>query len=407
MIVGFNSDLFLRRPMTGIANYCFEMIQAQQALDPGFQYLGFTGIGWKPIDASDLARIAADHQKGPAGTTKTGPARALTGAGLEWLARSASRVPLARRLYRSARRRQFSATLNTAESQLDLFHAFNFQPHAGLTVPVLPVIYDLSFVRYPEAHPKERLQSLETLPDTIARAPLIQTISQFSKTEIVSVYGYPADRIFVAPPAAASTFRRLGGEVTTRDLAAFDVRIGSYFLAVGTLEPRKNLKTLITAYQQLSPDHRARCPLVVVGAKGWGALELPAHTDRLIDDGSLRFVGSVSGAALRSLYEGTTMLLFPSVYEGFGMPVVEALACGAAVAHSAKTSMDEISGEVARRIAATDIDAWSDVMRDAIGRIGEDDEPQRRLRVAQADGFSWSRSAALVLDAYRTITSSG
>jgi alpha-1,3-rhamnosyl/mannosyltransferase len=408
MIVGFNSDLFLRRPMTGIANYCFETIRAQQDIDKQVQYLGFTGVGWRTIDQDYLAGIADDHQKsGGGGAGQSAPLRKLSRTGLEWLAQTASRSRLARTIYRSARKRRFSSSLAGVDARLDLFHAFNFQPHAALTMPTLPVIYDLSFIRYPDSHPKERLRALETLPETIARAPLIQTISQFSKNEIIDVFGYPAERIFVAPPAAAAKFRILGDQQTRKDLAGFDLRLGSYFLAVGTLEPRKNIKTLITAYQQLAADDKARCPLVVVGGKGWGQLELPAGTDRLIQSGALRFVGSVSDAALRGLYEGAAMLLFPSVYEGFGMPVVEALACGTAVAHSSGTSMDEISGEMAVRVSAMDVQAWTEAMRQAISSAGRIDDRLQKARVDQAATFDWRRSAALALNAYRSICGTG
>jgi len=404
MKIGFNSDLFLRRPMTGIANYCFEMIRAQQLLDPIHEYVGFNGLGWKQVGPDQLAAVAEDHSKSDVGTNNSpGMGRRLSRMGIDLLSRAAARSHLARQIYRSARRNRFSSSLASSGHTLDLFHAFNFQPHGDLSVPTLPVIYDLSFIRYPEAHPKERLRMLETLPDTIAQAPLIQTISQFSKNEIIDVFGYPAHRIFVAAPAAAEKFRMLGDNVTKRDLVASDLKIRSYFLAVGTLEPRKNIKTLIAAYQELPASIREDFPLVVVGGKGWGQLDLPAGTDRLVQAGSLRFVGSVPDQALRSLYEGAAMLLVPSVYEGFGMPVVEALACGTAVAYSSETSMDEIGGNVAVRVSAMDVNAWTRTMSEAATQSETTDDKLRKARLVQAATFNWGRSAALVLDAYREI----
>ena len=403
MKVGFNSDLFMRRPMTGIANYCFEMLRAQLALDGTVDYLGFNGLSLGRVDTAYLSKVAHDHLKSPADIDAPSQVRARAGQGLEWMARTASRFSAARIVYRSLRKRSFGRSLARVADELDLFHAFNFLPHAAITVQTLPVVYDLSFVRFPESHPKERLQALKSLPQVIARAPMIQTISQFSKREIVSVYGCPDQRIFVAPPAASAVFRPLGDAITGPDIAAFDLTIGQYFLAVGTLEPRKNMKTLIAAYAQLSSAEQARCSLVIVGGKGWGQLELPAQTERLEQSGALRFVGGVSDASLRSLYEGARMLLFPSIYEGFGMPVVEALACGTAVAHSPGTSMDEIAGDLAVRVAATDVQAWTDLMRATIAQSREGHDVIGRARIAQAATFDWSRSAATVLDAYRTL----
>lgn len=388
--------------MTGIANYCFEMVRAQQQLDAAIDYLGFTGVGWRAVDTAYLEQVARDHQKTSTQTRATSNLlRATAGSGLERLARTAARFGPARKLYRSLRRSSFSRSMAQAGEHLDLFHAFNFQPHAAVTVPTLPVIYDLSFVRFPEAHPRERLQSLENLPETIARAPFVQTISEFSKREIIDVYGYAAEQIIVAPPAASAVFRPLGPAATSVDLQALGLSVDGYFLAVGTLEPRKNIKTLIAAFTRLSPDLQSRCPLVIVGAKGWGQLDLPTQTDRLAQSGALRFFGSVSDAELRSLYEGARLLLFPSIYEGFGMPVVEAMACGSAVAHSAETSMDEISGGLAARVAATDVDAWTDVMMRAAPRNAAPHDMERRRRMTQAATFSWRHSAAAVIDIYR------
>lgn len=406
MKVGFNSDLFMRHPMTGISNYCFEMVAAQQQLDSTVEYLGFTGVSWRKVDAAYLAQVASDHEKTTDSTPRPRLATTtLAGTGNRVLARIAARSGIARSVYRSLRKAQFGRSLARVKQPLDLFHAFNFQPHAEIAVPTLPVIYDLSFVRFPEAHPKERLQFLDSLHNTIARAPLIQTISQFSKREIINVYDYPAQRIFVAPPAASKIFRPLGTDRSAADLTPLGLKVGNYFLTVGTLEPRKNIKTLIAAFTRLSQREQAGAPLVIVGGKGWGQLELPAATHRLIQSGALRFLGSVSDATLRSLYEGARILLFPSIYEGFGMPVVEAMACGTAVAHSSGTSMDEISGGLAIRLAATDVDGWTEIMKKMIAEP-VDTQQQRWARTARAAEFDWRRSAALTLGAYRNLADS-
>jgi alpha-1,3-rhamnosyl/mannosyltransferase len=186
-------------------------------------------------------------------------------------------------------------------------------------------------------------------------------------------------------------------------LKAFDLTTGSYLLAVGTLEPRKNLKTLIIAYAQLSKHERQRTPLVIAGGSGWGDIGLPGETAALVQDGSLRFVGAVSDAQLRSLYEGAIALMFPSIYEGFGMPVVEAMSCGTPVVHSQDTSMDEITDGLALRLAALDIDGWSAAIRGAVADGRLTDGGERAALMKRARAFAWTISAERVRDAYSAL----
>src|SRR5258708_32313932 len=142
-------------------------------------------------------------------------------------------------------------------------------------------------------------------------------------------------------------------------------------------------------------------PLVIAGSAGWGDIHLPTESLRLLSEGSLRFLGMVPDARLRDLYEGAVALLFPSLYEGFGMPVVEALSCGTHVTHSAGTSMDEISADLGVRLPATDIEAWADAMRHAIDQTVAQTAPSaRQQRIARAQTFDWATSAARVRSAY-------
>lgn len=142
-------------------------------------------------------------------------------------------------------------------------------------------------------------------------------------------------------------------------------------------------------------------PLVIVGGAGWGDLALPSMTDQMISSGQLRFLKNVRNAELRGLYEGARLMLFPSVYEGFGMPVVEAFACGTAVAHSAETAMDEVSGTQGIRVAAMDVDGWTETMTDALTVDDRSNLAAREERINQARKFDWRGSAAIVEQAYQ------
>ena len=178
--------------------------------------------------------------------------------------------------------------------------------------------------------------------------------------------------------------------MTRSGLASLDLEPQRYLLAVGTLEPRKNLGTLVAAYGRLSQRERARMPLVIAGGAGWGDVGFPKQTSEFVREGSLRFLGMVPDARLRDLYEGAAALLFPSIYEGFGMPVVEAMSCGALVLHSTGTSMDEISADVGIRLPATDVTAWTEAMRRLIepAVAGQIEDPDRQRRIARRPGRS-------------------
>ena len=393
MIVGFDADMF-RGAMTGVAGYTFRTVVAVMELDASLEYMGFSWPSWRREDLSSFRRFeAVDRQ--PAPTTGL-VARVRSGA-----TSRLSKFDGARALHRYARARIFAASVKSRK--LDLFHAFNFRPLSDPGIPVLPVVYDLSAFRHPEFHPAERVRWLEPLGEFVAVAPLVQTISEFSKREIVDLLGYPAERIFVARPAAASLFAPQDDDATARELEPLGLRFGEFFLSVGTLEPRKNIRTLVAAYGRLPPAQRTRCPLVIVGGKGWGDLNLPPQADALQAEGSLRFLGGISNLQLRSLYEGARLFLMPSLYEGFGMPVVEAMACGAPVAYSAGTAMEEIAAGLGHAIPALDVDGWTETLRDVLATGGQADSAARVARIARAQEFSWEHSAACVVDAYRRL----
>lgn len=400
MLIGFESSI-LNRSMTGVANYTFNIVRCVMEIAPDLGFAGFRGFDWRKFDRAAVQEIARSQHK--LHDVELQQAASFARIKNLMLDRAAgwpgSRAAGA--IYREMRRGRFSASVR--KQPLDLFHAFNFRPLADPGVPTLPVIYDLSTFRHPEFHPPDRVRWLEPLRDLVERAPLVQTISDFSRREIADIFGYPLAKIFVAPPAAAPVFVPLGRDLTQSALDTLDLTYGEFFLVVGTHEPRKNIRTAVLAYERLPQAARARYPLVLAGGKGWGDLDLPAQTDGLVRGGSVRFVHGVADPKLRSLYEGARLLLAPSLYEGFGMPVVEALACGTPVAHSADTSMDEISGSMDRRVAALDVEGWTCALKDALESDDHADLARREARIARARQFDWRQSAEAVIDAYRRI----
>lgn len=397
MRIGVESDI-LHGPMTGIGNYCFHLLRRLLALEE-LDVWGFTGLSWQKLDPELFAALEIAHRKSRAPTERLSSRARATAATRSML----QNTEIARQLYRTIRAQRFRRLAPNAS--LSLFHAFRYLPPAELTAPVLPVVYDLSFERYAYFHPADRRRQLSGLPEIISSAQLVQTISEFSKREIVSLYGYPPDKVFVAPPAPAEIFAPLGRVVTSSGLSSQSLQYKRYFLSVGTLEPRKNLRTLIKAYSNLPPSQRSRFPLVIVGNPGWGELALPPETDHLVQRTELRFLSQTPDPLLRHLYEGATALVFPSIYEGFGMPVVEALACGTRVAHSCDSAMDEVTQGMAIRVPALDVDGWTEALRYYMANP-EETSFEAKERIARAQQFSWEASATSVRDAYRQISAS-
>ena len=293
----------LYRPMTGVANYTFNMVRASLEVDPALRFVGFGDFRSQRLDLATLNEIVTHKNQAD---QKSVHDRGFINSRLAVHAiHELKKIRyLARVMYRAVRKKHFS--WNTSRQRLDLFHAYNFRPLADPGVPILPVIYDLSTFRHPNLHPLERVTWLDGLVDVLASSPLVQTISEFSKREIVDVFAYPSERIFVAPPAAAPLFEPLGEDITARDLNVYDLHYANYILAVGTLEPRKNFRTLVAAYAQLTVAQRARCPLVVVGNAGWGEFEAPASCGSngrkwLIAFSTWRFLTAHCGACMKEL----------------------------------------------------------------------------------------------------------
>jgi alpha-1,3-rhamnosyl/mannosyltransferase len=160
------------------------------------------------------------------------------------------------------------------------------------------------------------------------------------------------ERIVVTRPGVDPFYRATDRTPDAAALAALDVAPGRFLLAVATLEPRKNLATLVAAYGGLPPPMQAAAPLLLVGQPGWGDLGFPPEAERLIAAGRLRLTGYLPKPSVRALYRATALFLYPSIYEGFGLPPAEALASGAPVAISADTAMEEAVGAAGIRLPA-------------------------------------------------------
>lgn len=378
----------LRPPLTGVGNYELYLIDALLRLEDAPEMIGFGKFGWTEVNREFLQRSFAAESN------------SFELHGRRSSVRNFARRLGAQRIYSIVRRAIFEASARRRD--FTLFHAFGYVPPGPVNRPIVPVVYDLSFIRFPETHPPERIRSLERLARYIELAPIIHTISNFSANEIADVFKIDRSRIVVIYPGVKPCFQVPREGRSNNLIARYGLTEGQYFLVVSTLEPRKNLRTLISAFMRVPQSVRNRMPLCIIGDAGWGNLALPADWKRLQQEGSLRILGYVSDIQLQQLYAASRAMLYPSIYEGFGMPIIEALACGTQVVCSDAASMPEAIGSVGRRISPLDVAAWTDEFMRLIENEDSADE-QARKRQVHAAQFTWSRAAENTLAIYRRV----
>ena len=288
----------------------------------------------------------------------------------------------------------------------DLFHFPNYVIPPLAEGRAVASVYDVSFLRYPECASAHTLRWLDrNLERSLERADGIVTISEFSKAEIVELLGVPPWKVRVVYPGVSEAFRRPAPEA---DLARVRRRYGlpdCYLLAVGTLEPRKNLATLVKAFSIERAFFRSRrCGLVLAGARGWKAGPLFEQIGRQNLQEDVVVTGYVDDRDLPALYQGAAMLVFPSLYEGFGMPLLEAMASGLPVVASDTSSHREVLGEEAVFVSPHDPDSLARALKDLL----LDQERRRALAAsgtARAAQFTWERCARSMKEAYESFAS--
>jgi glycosyltransferase involved in cell wall biosynthesis len=290
----------------------------------------------------------------------------------------------------------------------DVVHANNYSCPVHLPVPRVYTLYDLSQTECPEYHTeRNRVLCFNGLFDASLHADHIVSISEYSRKRFLKWFPHvdPA-RVSVIYPAARPelTYPPEENEIENV-LEKFELAFDDFWLAVGTIEPRKNYGLLLEAYGQLtaeSPQHHL--PLCIVGQAGWIESSLAPRIQQLGLEHRVRCLGFVDDADLAVLYRACFALVYPSLYEGFGLPVVEALACGAAVVASGSTSLPEVIGDAGLLVSRQSPDDYLAAMKQLVL------EPDRRaeLRSAapqQAARFSWQKSAAALVDLYHAVAS--
>lgn len=308
--------------------------------------------------------------------------------------------PLALNVYGALRSRAF--LWQTRALKHYILHSPNYilLPFDG---PAVATIHDLSYLHYPQHHPRERILFMERhMPRTLAQASAIICDSTFIREEIIAMLGVPAEKVTAVPLGVDRTFHPRDSETLRPVLTRYHLDGLAYLLAVSTLEPRKNLPRLLMAYARLPEALRARHPLALVGAKGWLNTELEQHLAPLERTGQLRRLGYVPQEDLPALYAGAHAFAYPSLYEGFGLPLLEAMASGVPALSSQRSSLPEVAGAAALLIDPEDIDD----LTIGLERLLDDVAWRTQARVQgleQARRFSWEGCVEDTVAVYRSL----
>ena len=361
----------LCRKKTGIGHYTFELGRSLAAVASNHEFEIVSPSAFSSIEAT------------------LPPNLQLTNVGLDRLRR---RFWWSIYLPRYCRRASFA-----------LFHGTNFELPYWTSCPTVLTIHDLSLLLYPETHEKHLVRRARVkLPLIARRATAIITPSEAVKSEVCEHLGVNADKVFAIPEAARDAFYPMPASESRHVCQRLGIE-PEFILFVGTVEPRKNLLTLARAFAQIIKSTSSQLQLVIAGEKGWLSGDL---MDYLRDDHvreRVLFTGHLPDEELRALYSSCRVFVYPSLYEGFGLPLLEAMACGAPVVTSRTPSIMETAGDVARLISPTDVE---DLARGITALLNDASERDHRsaLGIPHAKKFSWERTATATWEVYQKVS---
>ncbi len=286
--------------------------------------------------------------------------------------------------------------------RIDLFHSPDFVLPPVWRARTALTVHDLSFLRLPECSSPHLLAYLmSAVPRSIARADVLLADSESTRRDLIELLDVPEDRVFVVYAGVEGRFRPdpAPDDAARRERHALR---RPYILGVGTLQPRKNYARLIRAFHILVQEHGVPHDLVIAGGRGWLYDDVFAAIAELGLEERVRVLGFVDDNDLPALYRGADVFAFPSLYEGFGIPVLEAMGCGTPVVTSNVSSLPEVAGDAALQIPPDDVDALADALWRSIGdtALRESHRTRGFERVAR---FTWRRAAEDLIGIYARV----
>lgn len=289
------------------------------------------------------------------------------------------------------------------QSRFSLFHGTNYSVPLLKTCPTVVTIHDLSLLLWPQTHAQHLTRRARwRLPLMARRADAIIVPSLSIKKEICEHLRIEESKITAIPEAPRSSF----WPVPVAETAAVRRRLNisdDFLLFVGTIEPRKNLLTLVRAFEEILRNSASQTQLVFAGDEGWLTGELHGTLRNADFSERVRLVGYLADDDLRALYSSCRVFVYPSLYEGFGLPLLEAMACGAPVVTSNIPSIRETVGEAALLVSPTDVD---ELARSLVRLLENSAEREQRSAAGKqhASEFSWDKAAAATLKVYRSLS---
>jgi alpha-1,3-rhamnosyl/mannosyltransferase len=371
----------VRFPLTGIGRYTYELAKHLKEITEVEELKFLSGYRF-----TDLP-----EPKQSAGTNKVSSTK---------LRQAVLKNPLTRELYSlvSPLLKQHALRGYTDH----VYHGPNFYlpPFAG---PAVSTFHDLSIFTWAHCHPPERVKYMrKEIAATLKRADMLITDTETTRQEVAAYFSWPLDKIRAVPLACSDDFRPRRLEEIKSVLTKHGLSYQGYSLYVGTIEPRKNLDVLLDAYALLPQAVRQQWPLILIGYQGWRNEQLHARIETAMTEGWARYLGFVEAGELPLIYAGARVFVFPSLYEGFGLPVLEAMASGIPVVCSNASTLPEVAGEAAAMCEPQDVDTLSELINRAL-----QDQSWREVAakkgLLQAAKFSWQRCAKETAAVYKEV----
>jgi len=383
----------LRPPITGVGNYTYHLLEQYLKGVLVEDVLCFTGTHWLTGHTQQQITAAIKAENGKVRNCTREVVR-------QRLRATVGGIPGTKALYSLVMDKRFERRANEISNAV--YHETNYilKPYAGACVTT---VHDLSHIRYPQFHPPHRVEWLERfLPLSLDRADRIITVSDIVRRELLEHFDLPENKVHTVYEGVEERYMPRSESQTRTVLSSFGLVHKQYVLHVATLEPRKGIDVLLDAWCLLPESLRRAFPLVMTGSSGWKNSSLLDRIDALIASGTVLHLGYVPADVLPILFSGAAVFSYPSVYEGFGLPVLDAMSSGVPVICRAGTSMAEFSqgscllcdtGEPEELAVKLQFLLESQTERYEWGQKG----------IAQAAQFSWERCATETTEIYRQI----